>query len=307
MMDLTKKYNERLILSEAVDVIRTTKDLSKHGHSTEYLDGVIHLTNYRLECSWRTGSSYEKYSLLLCHLGSCTMDKINNNQNNFEIRDNLTGSVLTFASHNRSMVIVHRILNKLIESDYFYEYWSVEQGPIDMKQPIIRIIDNSASRFAILDIFEDLIKRDEDLFFTVALTFVMLLTIVFSFLSFGVCVCAFLFLHIATFGFNIIFSQNSHVARSRFNKNNKVWRRLFNPYIKSFSQFKASFDRRFNWENPRYTLEVECFLLTTSLMFWFFDPAFVLTISLFGLSFAERWDPVGFGCIQDIIGNLFSI
>jgi hypothetical protein len=131
-------------------------------------------------------------------------------------------------------------------------------------------------------------------------TILGLMSILFWLIPFGVSSCGVIFLLMIRHGFGMIFSK-------------KPGRNLKRPSgefgggsIKAFNQFVEAFRKRLLWRNPRRTLETVMFLLSTAIMFAFFDPAFVLFLSLVGLAFVERWNPFGFGHISEIFSNLFS-
>jgi hypothetical protein len=178
----------------------------------------------------------------------------------------------------------------------------VDSPPIDAPQHEGLRSSTEALPVRLIDFLNDLICADEYLTIGFFFTIFSLLSILFYFIPFGVFSCGTIFLLMLRQGFNMIFSKRPRMTRQTLD----VASANSSPYRKSLDQFLESFSKRIMWRNPRQTLETVMFLVSTATMFFFCDPAFVLLISLVGLSFVERWNPVGFGSISEIFANLFT-
>ena len=75
-------------------------------------------------------------------------------------------------------------------------------------------------------------------------------------------------------------------------------------FLVATDEFAACIDERLLWGNPWKTLEVAVLCLCLVLLFVFFDPAFLLLVSLVGLAFFDRWNPFGLGSLSTILSHL---
>lgn len=155
-----------------------------------------------------------------------------------------------------------------------------------------------------IDVIVSLINMGDSFVFAIFATIILFLSILFHFIPIGVLICGLTAFIISRYGFQVIFSKKKPITNIFPNSSNNPQIR---SYIKSYDTFTESFKKRILWRNPRSTLETVMFLISSATMFAFFDPAFVLMISMFGLSFVERWNPFGFGSPQEIISNLFTL
>jgi hypothetical protein len=181
------------------------------------------------------------------------------------------------------------------------------QAAIKESEQSIKLLTHfQETPFKFIDIVDDMINRDEILFFTVFASFILISNFIFLFIPFGFFLSFSLFLILLKGGVSIIFAKDSSKLRKKKQETSQKWRIRFRKIIGSFEKFRVAFERRLLWKNPRQTLDVVMFLLSVALLFRFFDPAFVLATSMFGLGFVERWNPFGFGSLSEIITNLFT-
>lgn len=181
----------------------------------------------------------------------------------------------------------------------------VEQPPVDQLDSPYEMLNHiNPTPIRLLDVVVNLLNLGDFFVFSIFTTIVLLLSVLFYFVPFGVVVCGVTSSVITRKGFQMIFSKR---PRNKKNKHHTTKNPQLQSYIKSYETFTEAFKKRILWRNPRATLETVIFLLSTATMFVFYDPAFVLMISMFGLSFVERWNPFGFGSLQEIISNLFTL
>ena len=160
--------------------------------------------------------------------------------------------------------------------------------------------------FKFIDVIDDMINRSEVLFFAVLAGLILLANFIFLYIPIGFFLSFTIFLVLLKNGVQIIFTKDSAKLRKKTQETSQKWRMRFSKIIGSFEKFRVAFEKRLMWKNPRQTLDVVMFLLSVSLLFRFFDPAFVLATAMFGLGFVERWNPFGFGSLSEIITNLFT-
>ncbi|KAK8860404.1 hypothetical protein M9Y10_012069 [Tritrichomonas musculus] len=181
----------------------------------------------------------------------------------------------------------------------------VEQPMADTTPENLILNHYTPAPIRFIDVVVSLINMGDFFVFAILSTIVLFFSILFHFIPIGVLVCGLTAFIISRYGFQVIFSKKKHITNIKLpNSSNNPQIR---SYIKSYETFSESFKKRILWRNPRSTLETVMFLISSATMFAFFDPAFVLMISMFGLSFVERWNPFGFGSPQEIISNLFTL
>ena len=169
----------------------------------------------------------------------------------------------------------------------------------------IEILTNmTPTSIKLIDVVDDSINRSEILFFACLSTLAALLSILFHFVPFGVCVTFVLFVLVSRHGLRLLFGKTTHLMKVQIA--DPKFEKQFHNLIVSYDKFWNSFEKRFLWKNRRYTMETAAFLLSASLLFLYFDPAFILTLSLIGLAFIERWDPLHIGSLSDILSKLFQ-
>lgn len=198
---------------------------------------------------------------------------------------------------------------------FYTEYHTIKDNIINEPPQAVQPVSENAVKLLYhfqgassqsIDAFNDMISRSETLFFATVIGFILVFNILFILMPFGMFVCATLFIIILNRGTKLLFSKDAKNLKQKMKELDQQLRKRFRKIIGSFERFKTAFDRRILWKNPRETLEVEIFLLSVALMFYAFDPAFVLATSMFGLGFVERWNPFGFGSLQEIIAELFN-
>ncbi|OHS94627.1 hypothetical protein TRFO_11011 [Tritrichomonas foetus] len=202
---------------------------------------------------------------------------------------------------------------RFIESDTigsFYQTVSankdnlVEQPPVDMDPTFEMLNHFTPAPVRLVDVVSNMMSMGDFFVFAVLSTIIGIFSILFFFIPFGVFVCGLSSIIITRYGFQLIFSKRPRKTNlDLFNKESPQ----IQSYLRSYEIFTEGFKKRILWRNPRSTLETVMFLLSTAAMFIFFDSAFVLTISMFGLAFVERWNPFGFGSAQEIFSALFQL
>ena len=169
----------------------------------------------------------------------------------------------------------------------------------------IEILTNmTPTSLKLIDVVDDTITRSEILFFACLSTITAILSILFHFIPFGVCITVLLFVLVSNHGLRLLFGQTTHVMKVQIS--DPKFEKQFHHLIASYDKFWTAFEKRFLWKNRRQTMETAAFLLSASLLFLYFDPAFILTLSLIGLALIERWDPLHIGCLSDIGSKLFQ-
>lgn len=216
-------------------------------------------------------------------------------------------------SQNQCDSLALSVQRRVIESKSLSEFYQcleenldnlVEEPPqMDSQDPAVEILCTlSPAPLRFVDVFNNLISINETFFFTIMVTIIAFFSVVFAVIPFGVFLCGSAFVLITQYGFQLIFSKTPKKLKHLGFDTKFV--RQFQGFIDSYEKFYGYFCKRILWGNPRYTLETVMFLLSTALLFAFYDPAFVLTISMFGLGLVERWNPFGFGSLPEIFSSL---
>ncbi|OHT02072.1 hypothetical protein TRFO_07245 [Tritrichomonas foetus] len=152
------------------------------------------------------------------------------------------------------------------------------------------------------DVLSNIIQTSELLMFSIIITLVLMIALVFSFIPFGVFFFGFIFIVVTRYGLMMVFNEDFEpFIGSDFDAKMK---KEFRTFIRAYETFMHSFQNRFLWNNPRHTLEVVMFLLASTLLFTAYDPAAVLAFSSIGLAFVERWNPFGFGSLFELFTAL---
>jgi hypothetical protein len=75
-------------------------------------------------------------------------------------------------------------------------------------------------------------------------------------------------------------------------------------FVATTNSLSELLDKRIFWGQPELTLNLAAFALCILVLFVLFDPAFLLVLSLIGLAFFERWNPIGAGSISTALSKL---
>lgn len=150
------------------------------------------------------------------------------------------------------------------------------------------------------DFVADLIDISPVLIFSALFILAAILSFVFKKLPFGIYVPLLLFSFICYTGIRKI---TGHKIDIEFVDAENA------PFgLKSFSNTADSFiekiKKRLFWEKPDSTIEIAEFLVVISALFAFFEPLFVLFITVVGLSFFDRWDPFRLGSLAALLSHL---
>lgn len=154
-----------------------------------------------------------------------------------------------------------------------------------------------------IDSFINLAELSQLSVFALFLLIIGILSIIFSYIDFGVCLCGIGFVCITKYGLDLAFSKVPDIDPPTFNP---TYYKKFPKFFYAYETFVESARRRILWTSPKQTLDTVLFLLASGLMFTCNDPALLLAFSMFGLGFVERWNPWGFGSLMEILKTLFQ-
>ena len=163
----------------------------------------------------------------------------------------------------------------------------------------------NANPKAFFDTLVAAFELSEHLFFGVVITAVIVLSLLFRMLPFGVWFFGLVFVLIVRYGVRVLFSYEEVDAKAR--EIDSKLRNQFRHLLDAYEECKTTFHNRFLWTCPRQTLEVVMFVLACGLLFSCLDPATILAFSMIGLAVVERWNPFGFGSLADMVTTLFDL
>jgi hypothetical protein len=154
--------------------------------------------------------------------------------------------------------------------------------------------------FSISDYFADLLKTSSDLLVAGTAALILVLSVLFELMPFGLFMSALLLVFLIWTGVRKIFKK------TEFHKPTEIARteKSLTELVKAQNESLGTVDRRLFWLVPAETLELGAFVLVVLLLFVLFDPTFLLFLSLVGLAFFDRWDPLGFGSLSAILSQL---
>ena len=206
---------------------------------------------------------------------------------------------------NKYSIMVRKKIQEYDSLQHFYDHFlKSKMDPtqdIDEKEKKINLVfDYLKYYFKPFDFVADIIDNDLKTLLYVFVVFVEILSIVFSYYSFGVfhaCLCLLL----------LIFSGLKHFTKKydefKYIQPDSVPTPL-KSYVKENNKFVESFEERFLWKNPQKSLEVAIFLVILALLFILFDPLFLLVFSLIGLTLLNRWNPLLISAFSNTISHM---
>ena len=147
--------------------------------------------------------------------------------------------------------------------------------------------------------FADCVETSPHLLFTALVLLAGVLSRVLHHVSFGSFVSANFLVLVVIFGIRRIAGGRGPEKLAGDDAESAV-----REFLVATDEFASCVDERLLWGNPSKTLEVAALLLSLVLLFAFFDPAFLLLVSLVGLAFFDRWNPFGLGSLSTILSHL---